>query len=408
MKILHVNTHASGGAFNGVYRLSQALIKEGVDSKILVKELPSNTALHGIYSYNEAWKKFNFFSRLKSNLGHPVTLDQKKWHFLRNIKGEYEIISLPFSDIDITRSDCYIKADIIHLHWIAEYLDYQSFFKKNKKPIVWTLRDSFPMLGVFHLQNDLVRNSDVFMQLENKMATLKKRAIQHSKSPIEIVGLSKWLTNYSKSSEVFKGFHHHVIPNCINTDDFKPLDKKEARKILRISDEKIVFCFVTESDRHLNKGYSELLEALGMIKSRNLELLSFGKSISLSCHYTLVHRYLGRLSSEELATVFSASDAFIFPTREESLGNVMLEAMACGLPVIGSPVGGLLDVIIPGFNGILCKDLSVVSLKEAIERFIQIRGSFNHESIRQYIRVNYSESLIASKYIDIYERLLGQ
>ncbi|TAE46946.1 MAG: hypothetical protein EAY69_07690, partial [Cytophagales bacterium] len=42
------------------------------------------------------------------------------------------------------------EADIIHLHWVAHFLDYASFFKKINKPVVWTLHDKNPLNGGFH------------------------------------------------------------------------------------------------------------------------------------------------------------------------------------------------------------------------------------------------------------------
>lgn len=408
MKVLHINTLSHGGAFTGTYRLHQALIKSGVSSKIIVRDVPLVNNLEEVYVYHKFRHKPTFINRLLSNIGLPVTLEQKKWLFMKGRKGDFEIVSFPFSDFDITRSKEYCEADIIHLHWIAEFIDYPTFLKNNRKPVVWTLRDSFPILGIFHLQNDYEKNSDEWKALDNKMSALKKKLIQRSAFPLIVVGLSNWITEKSLSGEMFKAYSHEVIPNCIDIENFKRIDKTLARKILNVDNNKIVLCFGTESERNVNKGYAELLQALDSIENKDLELVSFGGSISLSCHYSLRHRYLGKLNNEQLSVVFSASDAFIFPTREEALGNVMLEAMACGTPVIGTPVGGLLDVIKPGFNGLLSKDLSSEGLRESILEFVRIRNSFDREAIRNYIAENFSEELISRKYIDIYSSLLKQ
>ena len=141
------------------------------------------------------------------------------------MKGEYEIITFPFSDYDITETDEYKWADIIHLHWIGDFIDYKSFFKKNKKPLIWTLRDSNPLLGIFHLQNDLNKNSLSWKSLDQKMISLKNKYIKKHKSKIEIVGISKWMVNQSIVSKINMKFKHHFILNCININNYQIYNK---------------------------------------------------------------------------------------------------------------------------------------------------------------------------------------
>jgi glycosyltransferase involved in cell wall biosynthesis len=67
--------------------------------------------------------------------------------------------------------------------------------------------------------------------------------------------------------------------------------------------------------------------------------------------------FLGPKFGEELASLVSAADVFVFPSRTDTLGLVMLEAMACGVPVAAFPVPGPLDVIQEGSTGAMDKDL---------------------------------------------------
>lgn len=68
--------------------------------------------------------------------------------------------------------------------------------------------------------------------------------------------------------------------------------------------------------------------------------------------------FCGQLRGETLATHVSAADVFVFPSRTDTFGLVMLEAMACGLPVAAYPVPGPLDVVAPGRSGVLHEDLA--------------------------------------------------
>jgi len=76
----------------------------------------------------------------------------------------------------------------------------------------------------------------------------------------------------------------------------------------------------------------------------------------LRARYPDVH-WLGGRPHDALAPYYDAADAFVFPSRTDTFGLVMLEAMACGCPVAAYPVTGPIDVVTPGVSGILDEDL---------------------------------------------------
>jgi len=73
-------------------------------------------------------------------------------------------------------------------------------------------------------------------------------------------------------------------------------------------------------------------------------------------------RFLGLKTSEELATLYASADVFVFPSRTDTFGMVLLEAMACGLPVAAFPVAGPLDVVGASGAGVLSEDLQAACL----------------------------------------------
>lgn len=72
--------------------------------------------------------------------------------------------------------------------------------------------------------------------------------------------------------------------------------------------------------------------------------------------------FAGYRHGEELASYVAASDVFVFPSRTDTFGLVLLEAMACGVPVAAYPVPGPLDVVVPGVTGVLDDDLRAAAL----------------------------------------------
>jgi len=73
--------------------------------------------------------------------------------------------------------------------------------------------------------------------------------------------------------------------------------------------------------------------------------------------------FLGRRTGAELVSLYQSADVFVFPSRTDTFGNVMLEALSCGVPVAAYPVTGPLDVLTDGYAGVLDEDLGVAVRK---------------------------------------------
>ena len=73
--------------------------------------------------------------------------------------------------------------------------------------------------------------------------------------------------------------------------------------------------------------------------------------------------FLGERGRDELAAIYSAADVFVFPSRTDTFGLVMLEALSCGVPVAAYPVPGPLDVIGDAAIGVLDEDLRAAALR---------------------------------------------
>ncbi len=112
---------------------------------------------------------------------------------------------------------------------------------------------------------------------------------------------------------------------------------------------------------------------------------------------------------ESIADILPAADVFLLPSKHESFGLAALEAMACGVPVVGSRIGGLPEVIVHGETGYLC-DPSDVSCMTTI-----VSGLFHDEALRKRIgraareraEREFNRDKVVARYVDAYHRLVG-
>ncbi len=191
--------------------------------------------------------------------------------------------------------------------------------------------------------------------------------------------------------------HNNVFVSAsggINTELFKPVEILKDQMVFTLG-------YVSRIDE--GKGWDTVLDALFNLvlqKITNVRLLMIGggvqqsqlidkiSSLGLKDYVT----YLGSIPQKELPLYYTQMDVFVFPTRlPEGLGLVGLEAMACGVPVIGSDIGGLKDYIKSGYNGELFELGNSQALCEIIKRFmildIKEREQYQNNAIitaRQY------------------------
>ncbi|MEM9980452.1 MAG: glycosyltransferase, partial [Cyanobacteria bacterium P01_D01_bin.2] len=95
--------------------------------------------------------------------------------------------------------------------------------------------------------------------------------------------------------------------------------------------------------------------------------------------------FVGYLGGEELASAYASADAFIFPSRTETLGLVLLEAMAAGCPTVAANAGGIPDIVTDGTNGFLFDPLDDDGAIKATQRLLAARAEI--ELLRRNARI---------------------
>jgi glycosyltransferase involved in cell wall biosynthesis len=124
--------------------------------------------------------------------------------------------------------------------------------------------------------------------------------------------------------------------------------------------------------------------------------------------------FIDEVPQEELVAFYSMADIFVLPSivnengETEGLGVVLLEAMACGLPVIASNVGGIPDIIRDGETGLLVRQKDARSLSDQIIRLLSDDNLRKEVLIngQNLIKAEFSWEIVTDKFIEIYREVL--
>lgn len=422
MKILLVNhSDTSGGAARAAFRLHQALLKKGVDSRMLVKEKRSDDdrviTLDQFTPRNPFYKSFRFFREKIYNRWERLQWSrypERDKVFLSGMR------SVPFH-----KALQKIDYDILHVHWVnLRYMDLKEL-QKVKKPVVWTLHDCWPFTGICHyfydcrkFENECGNCPFLHSGKENDLSrqVWKKKQKIFSQSKITIITPSSWLGMEAGKSRLFNNMMINVIPNGIDTSLFRPGDVVAAREHWNLDLHKKIILFIAMNGiDDPRKGFHllrfSLKEVTAKTNDRDMELMILGSSlrinsedIPLTCHYKGVFD-----DDNELVLAYQACDVVVVPSISENLSNVIMEAMSCGTPVVGFDLGGNSELIEHKSNGFLAEPLNTQSLAEGIIWCLQNNSDRNlSNNARQKVLTNYSDFLVSKQHIQQYEMLLSR
>ncbi|MEO0683508.1 MAG: glycosyltransferase family 4 protein [Cyanobacteria bacterium J06649_11] len=405
MKVLHINSSdISGGAGIAGHRLHEALPTQGIKSMLLVDKMQSDSNL------SAAIPRRRYLSSLGSRLAYHTGLN-----YVNHISS-FNIPSHPF----------YKEADILNFHDLhGDYFNYLALPKlTEQKPAVFTLHDMWGFTGhcAYSFECDRWKiGCGNCPHLETCPSTgrdntriewqLKRWSYNHSN--LAIISPSQWLANLASES-ILKKFPIYHIPNGIDTEIYKPIDPEMCRAALGISNNKKVILFVAHSLQDSRKGSDLLISALqklpDVLKSE-IVLIAMGEgggALADSSDIQIIP--LGYIGGDRLKVIaYAAADISICPTRADNLPLVLQESMACGTPMISFDVGGVPEVVRPGLTGLLAKaenstDFSEKMIQLLTDKKIQQKMAI---SCREIAIKEYSTELQASRYINVYQKMLN-
>jgi len=389
VKIVHLNTYTDGGAAEAALRLHSGLLKAGEASKFLALYKGECTQ-NEVYDFrNELKFPVNLFNKFKNKI---KTSKNKK---LSETAGEL------FSETDsvwkVEEHSLVKTADIVHLHWISDYVNIPSFFRNHFKA-VWTLHDHFLFSGGFHYpppKKGVVSSAII----EDQRQTVKKIFFDH---PIDFVCPSENLKSLAVHSGILDKCRFHVIKNPVDTTVFRPLSKEECRKKLDIPSNEQVLFFLSDHIHYHRKGYHLLEKALSLLKTKVVVITAGRGQLPSSIGKAEIKQF-GLVKDKALLNeLYNACDVLVNPSLDDISSNTIIEAMACGKPSVAFHSGGVPELI-SDVNGILAGEKTAEALASSIQSALQ--KSFDSSLIISKTKTEHDSELIAKKYLEVYRQL---
>ncbi len=411
MKILIVNTYdIDGGAGRAASRLHRSLLSEGIDSQMLVIYKCSDdfTIRHFAQNFGKIKNRlrelqFKFLNRIKN--------------YPKKTKTYYSASFLGFSNIVDTINE--INPDIVHLHWICNEMIKIEDLAKIHAPIVWSLHDMWPFTGGCHYDEECGRYVDscgsckvLGSEIGNDLSKIvfdRKQKTYAKINNMTIVGLSHWLSSCAQNSSLFKDNKIVTIPNPIDSDKFKPLDKSFSRDAFSLPiDRKLIMFGAIGATSDPRKGFQILQEAINKIPESNIELVVFGSSkpetppkLKFKTHY------LGQFDDDiSLQTLYSACDVLVVPSLQENLSNTIMESLSCGTPVVGFSIGGNVDMIEHKKNGYIANAFDTADLANGIQWILNNDAYVTLcENARVKVLAEFDSFVVSKRYIQLYREI---
>jgi len=411
MKILFINiSDIQGGSAKAAFRLGQQLERNfNTKNLFLVRTKLSNEK--------------NVLQTRQNQIEHFF---ERAINIFMNLIGlQYQW--LPFSPKFVLKKAAEFQPDIISLHnTIGGYFRTKDLAKlSNIAPIVWTMHDMWPITRncahtfgdeSFTKMKSFPGERKIFpwIGIDSGSFLLRKKKTDYETSDISFVCPSLWLYNLACKSPLLDGKKISHIYHGIDTDKFRIMDKAEVRKSLGINPDSKVLMFVAEKLKSNSwKGgldLSDVVKELSHKFTGKITLILLGNTAGYKIDESKIDivtpGYIN--NEEELVKYYNASDIFIYPTKAESFGLVLAEAIACGTPCASYDVGPVAEIIKNGVSGITVQAGDTSKLVSKILELLQNESNLQNlsKTSREHAEDNFSLDKMAQNYLSLFKKVL--
>ncbi len=243
---------------------------------------------------------------------------------------------------------------------------------------------------------------------ESSFFTITKFSIERSDA---VTAVSEFLKDETYRAFGCQRCDIEVIPNFVNLGEYYPSDETQCRAALAPSGTKVLMHISNfrpvKRVPDIVRAFARVLESVPAVLvlvgdgpqrpevEAEVQRLGVGSSV----------RFLGKVNF--VADLLRAADLYVLPSASESFGVSALEAMACGVPVIGTNVGGLPEVVRDGETGALVPVGDVEAMADRALEFLEPDRWQTARAAAVRRAADFSASLVVPKYENLYERMVG-
>lgn len=383
-----------GGAERFLYEQSTRMSQRGYNAHILTRRLPHHDTDHEVVNGVNEW-------RYGCNIDNPAAFIKSTLSNVKRLfeslhrKHHFDCINFhqPFSALGVNHTEI---SNSLPRFYTCHSLSFEEFSLRNGK------------------KNGLIRKAQNSIQIHARK-NIEKNGLNKSDG---IVVLSKYTQEKLVNTYNIPRNKIRIIPGGVNLNRFHPVDDKAAiRRELNIPVDKIVLFTVRNLVERM--GLGNLIIALRELIRLSAEIYLViggegaleGELIDLTKKLGLMNKihFAGFISEDQLSLYYQMADLFVLPTKElEGFGLVTLEAMASGLPVIGTPIGGTKEIMEKFNKEFLFDDTQPNSIaKLALEKYLIIKNDPQRwkqisTQCRKFVEKNYSWK----QNIDSFEQLI--
>jgi len=432
LRVLHVNTlDHGGGAAQLATNLVEGLNATGCHASLAVRakttgnpdvfDIANDPSRHGWARLcAKVFRRPDGSQRLARAIGRP-------WNTARVLLGHEDF---DFPGTWHLLDDASAQPDLIHLHNLhGNYFDLRALpWLSRQIPTVVTLHDAWLVAGHCSHGFDCERwrtgcgqcpNLDTYPAIRRDATAYNWRRKQniYARSRLHVVSPCQWLMRKAKDSMLAPAMvSSRVIPHGIDLTIFQTGDHAEARHALGLPQDATILLFAAKGIRDNSaKDFdtmSRALQILGtQVTDKRLIFVALGEDSPTEIIGNAELRFLPHVSDRHaVARYYQAADIYVHGARAEVWGLSITEAMACGLPVVASDVGGIPDQVAEGQTGFL------VPIGDAEQMADSISGLLDDIPARQAMgrrackraHAEFGISTMTQNYLAYYASIIGR
>ena len=407
-RVLHLSTYgANSGAGVAALRLLEAERSYGLDAELLLMA-PSSEPLAGVQALGNDRRLYRAWQcKLWSERAFVALLNG----FNREQTFKTSLGRLGISMR--TLRPYLAKVDLVHLHWTQHaFLSLRTLEELCKLglPVVITLHDYWWAQGIEQMETKPSELSASLRRLDRQVRQRKAELMAHY--PIHWVTVSSSLANEVSRSSIVPRLGISTIGNVLSAQYYQQEQMRETNATNEQALYQILFVATRVDDpikgwSYLTAAMQQLAELAGEQRAQmQLTLVGTLSDRTLLKQIPIPIRHLGSISdAERLRSLYSESSVLISTSERESFGQTLLEALACGTPVIARDSGGPADIVTDGVNGTLVAHDTPQEMATALWQHFTGATEYQSEACRSSAQ-RFAPTAIAQQYAQLYDQLI--